>query len=83
VFVRHYAKSKFDVQFQQSTLSERKVFIQKLIDRIDVDRGRNVVRCYLLRLPKGSGNIVDEKIENAGAQLRDVSPTGFGPVFSP
>jgi hypothetical protein len=73
----------FDLHFQKAPLSVRKALIQNFVDRIDVNRERNVARCYLLSLSKGSGNILDQMIENERTHLKEVSPTGFGPVFSP
>jgi hypothetical protein len=48
-----------------------------------VDRSRNAAKCDLLILPEGSANILDEMIEKERTHLKEVSPTGFGPVFSP
>jgi site-specific DNA recombinase len=43
----------FEQTFEAATLSEKKALIQKIVPRIDIDRERNVARCYMRKFPGG------------------------------
>ncbi len=66
--------STFKDHFDRAPISERKALIHRLIDRIEIDRQKMVARCFLLRLPKGEGKIVDELLEKERTHLKSVPP---------
>ena len=68
---------EFERHFSHAPICERKVIIQKIVDRIEIDREKNIAKCYLLRLPKGESKLVDEMIEKERTHLLSVPPTRF------
>ena len=73
--------SRFEQHFDHAPMSERKSMVRQLVDRIVIDRTRRVAMCYLLKIPKGAGKIVENLLEKERTHITSVPPTRFELVF--
>ncbi len=68
---------RFERHFNKAPISERKSMVRQVVDRIVIDRQRRVARCFLLRIPKGAGQIVEKLLEKERTHIANVPPTRF------
>lgn len=47
---------EFDRKFDTLPISKRKALLQKIVERIDIDRETRIAKCYLRKLPKDIGH---------------------------
>ncbi len=67
----------FDNYFSVAPISERKSMIRQVVDRIVIDRERRVAKCFLLKIPRGAGKIVEDLLQGEKTHMLSVSPTRF------
>ena len=79
--------TNFESRFLAAPPAEQKVLLRELVERIIIDRERNVALVYIWLLPKGEVRGVDDLLaqKKKGGQIPDlllaVPPTGFEPVY--